>query len=44
MPVVDERAEISEEKREEECTDMSTIDVRIRHDNDTMISETTVVK
>jgi hypothetical protein len=44
MSIVDERAEISEEKREEQCTDMGTIDVRIRHDNNTMISEAAIVK
>ena len=44
MSIVDERAEVAEKEGEEECTDMCTVHVGIRHDDDTMISEAAIVK
>ena len=44
MPVIDERTEVAEKECKEQCTDMSPIDIRIRHDDDTMIAEASIVE
>jgi hypothetical protein len=44
MSMIEERTEVSEKEREDECSDMSSIDIGICHDDDTTISELRIVK
>ena len=44
MSIVDEWTKVAEEKCQEECTDMRTIDIRIGHDDDTMIAQSSIVE